>query len=159
VIISSTVALSIQRAAVEEMERHAARTYPLECCGIVIRVDGIDQVRPIRNIQDRLHAENPAEHPRDARIAYFMDPQELYAVLSEAEGSGRPIRLFYHSHPDHGAYFSDEDAARAMAWDEPAYPDAAYLVLSVVGGAVKERVAVAWDARLRKFSPVDLLVD
>ena len=76
-----------------------------------------------------------------------MDPKELYAVLREAEERNRPLRVLYHSHPDHDAYFSAEDKARAMAWDEPAYPGAFYLVVSVVGGRVRDHLAVAWDRR------------
>jgi proteasome lid subunit RPN8/RPN11 len=133
--------------------------YPRECCGAVLSVAGKDKVRPIANIQDRLHREDPVQHPRDATIAYFMDPKELYAVLRESEDLGRPIRVFYHSHPDHGAYFSAEDEARAMAWDEPAYPGAFYVVLSVIGGSVKERLAVTWDAESAKFAPVELAID
>ena len=138
------------------MDRQATRAYPRECCGVVLSVAGADEARAITNVQDRLHAEDPVENPRDATIAYYMDPKELYAVLRESEDLGRPIRVFYHSHPDHGAYFSKEDEARAMAWDEPAYPDAYYLVLSVVDGSVKDRLAVAWDSRAKRFAPVEL---
>jgi len=144
---------------VDEIDRHAERAYPRECCGLVLSVDGVDAVRPIANIQDRLHTEDPAQHPRDATIAYYMDPQELFTVLRESEDLSRPLRVFYHSHPDHGAYFSAEDEARAMAWDEPAYPGAYYLVVSVVNGAVQERLAVAWDETQRKFAPVDVSID
>ncbi len=151
--------LRLQRHAVEEIDRHAERAYPRECCGVVLSVASADEVRSIANIQDRLHAEDPVQNPRDATIAYYMDPKELYAVLRESEDLARPIRVFYHSHPDHGAYFSAEDEARAMAWDEPAYPDAYYLVVSVVNGSVKERLAVAWDPAERKFAPVDVSID
>jgi len=125
---------------------------------VVLSVAGIDEVRPIANIQDRLHAEDPVQNPRDATIAYYMDPQELFAVLRESEDLARPVRVFYHSHPDHGAYFSAEDEARAMAWDEPAYPGAYYLVLSVLKGSVKDRLAVTWDPAQAKFAPVDVSI-
>jgi len=151
--------LRLQKQAVEEIDRHAERAYPRECCGVVLSVANADQVRPITNIQDRLHTEDPIQNPRDATIAYYMDPQELYAVLRESEDLAHPIRVFYHSHPDHGAYFSAEDEARAMAWDEPAYPGAYYLVVSVAKGSVKDRLAVAWDATNRKFAPVDVAID
>lgn len=150
--------LGIDRGAVEEIDRHACEAYPDECCGVVLWGGGRDHVRRITNIQNRLHAEDPREHPRDARIAYFMEPKELYAVLREAETAGRRILAFYHSHPEYGAYFSEEDKARAMAWDEPAYPEACQIVVSVVAGAVRERIAVAWDERSREFAEVDLAI-
>jgi len=153
------VPFRIQRSALDEIERHAVEAYPRECCGAVLSVAGSDQVREITNVQDRLHDEDPAAHPRDATIAYYMDPKELFAVLRESEDEARPIRIFYHSHPDHGAYFSTEDEARAMAWDEPAYPGAHYLVLSVSGGTVKERLVVAWNPTLKKFEPVELSIE
>ena len=120
--------------------------------------DGLESVRRISNIQDRLHREDPIKHPRDARTAYFMDPKELFELLREADQHQHPIRIFYHSHPEHGAYFSEEDKARAMAWDEPAYPEAAHLVVSVVGGIVKDRLAVVWDPERRDFVPAELAI-
>ena len=48
---------------------------------------------------------------------------------SSSPPSGRPAspargsKVFYHSHPVTGAYFSGEDRARAMFGDEPAYPE------------------------------------
>ncbi|MGH7818912.1 MAG: Mov34/MPN/PAD-1 family protein, partial [Candidatus Binatia bacterium] len=90
--------------------------------------------------------------------AYFMEPKELLGVLKEVDEQKHALLAFYHSHPEHGAYFSDEDKARAMAWDEPAYPDACYLVVSVKRGAVGERLAVAWDTRERDWKAVDLVV-
>lgn len=153
------MALRLSRAELDEIERHARETYPEECCGAVLSGAGADSVRRIRNIQNQLHAEDPVRNPRDARTAYFMDPKELFALLRDAEAQGQAIRLFYHSHPEHGAYFSDEDQARAVAWDEPAYPEADYLVLSVISGAVKDRLAVSWDPQQRRFVDTELVVD
>jgi [CysO sulfur-carrier protein]-S-L-cysteine hydrolase len=145
-------------STLEAIDRHAAESYPNECCGAVLAENGGEIVLPITNIQDRLHAEDPDKHPRDARTAYFMDPKELYAVLRDAEERQHALRILYHSHPDHDAYFSAEDKARALAWDEPAYPGAFYLVVSVVGGIVRNRLVVAWDAEQRDFKPVEIVI-
>jgi [CysO sulfur-carrier protein]-S-L-cysteine hydrolase len=153
------MALRIAKQALAEIDRHAVEAYPDECCGAVLSVAGSDSVRRIRNIQNRLHAEDPVGHPRNARTAYFMEPKELYELLREVDEHARSVRFFYHSHPDHGAYFSEEDQARAVAWDEPAYPGTSYLVVSVVEGAVKDRLAVAWDGRERRFVATELIVD
>lgn len=151
--------IRLSRQSLAAIEDHAARTYPDECCGAVVGDEGDESVRPIRNIQDELHREDPQNHPRDARIAYFMDPKELGALLREVERQRRPIRVFYHSHPDHGAYFSAEDKERALAWDEPAYPEASYLVVSVKEGVVGDRILVAWDPERRDFVEAELLID
>ncbi len=151
--------IRLSHRSLEAIERHAAESYPYECCGAVL-CDGREEwVRPIRNIQDDLHRSDPAEHPRDARIAYFMDPKELAALLREIEQQKRPLHVFYHSHPDHDAYFSAEDKARAMAWDEPAYPEAAYLVVSVKQGKVADRIVVVWDGEKSDFVPIALTVE
>ena len=150
--------LRLRQSTLDEIERHALESYPSECCGAVLVGDGLESVRRISNIQDRLHREDPIKHPRDARTAYFMEPKELFELLREADQHHHPIRIFYHSHPEHGAYFSEEDKARAMAWDEPAYPEAAHLVVSVVGGIVKDRLAVVWDPERRDFVPAELAI-
>jgi proteasome lid subunit RPN8/RPN11 len=151
------VVLRVLASTLGAIDRHAAESYPNECCGAVLADNDGEIVRPITNIQDRLHAENPEKHPRDARTAYFMEPKELYAVLREAEEQRRPLRVLYHSHPDHDAYFSAEDKERALAWDEPAYPGVFYLVVSVVGGRVRDHLVVAWDAERRDFKPVGIV--
>jgi len=150
--------LRLRQSTLDEIERHALESYPSECCGAVLVGDGLESVRRISNIQDRLHREDPIKHPRDARTAYFMEPKELFELLREADQHRYPIRIFYHSHPEHGAYFSEEDKARAMAWGEPAYPEAAHLVVSVVGGIVKDRLAVVWDPERRDFVPAELAI-
>jgi proteasome lid subunit RPN8/RPN11 len=151
--------LRLRQSTVDEIDRHAREIYPDECCGAVVAAGHAESVRRITNVQGRLHAEDPQAHPRDARTAYFMEPKELYAVIREAETHGHALRAFYHSHPEHDAYFSAEDEARAMAWDEPAYPDAAWVVISVRGGEVRDRRAYAWDVEGRRFAEIGLTVD
>jgi proteasome lid subunit RPN8/RPN11 len=155
---TAAVTICVTRQTLAEIDRHAMESYPRECCGAVLGEGDRERVRRIDNVQDRLHAEDAAAYPRDSTTAYFMDPQQLYAVLREAEQGRCPIRIFYHSHPEHGAYFSEEDAARAIAWDEPVYPEASYLVVSVVNGRVADRLAVSWDAERRQFVPTELAV-
>ena len=101
-----------------------------------------------------MHEEDPQRYPRDSRIAYFIDPQEQYRVVSATERNGGWVSGFYHSHIDSEAYFSEEDKERAMAWDEPAYPYAVYLVISVFGDGVRGYKAFAWDEGSRDFIEV-----
>ena len=137
----------------------AVAEYPAECCGVVTARDGAEvQVHPCVNIQDRLHAEDPEAHPRDARTAYYIEPQELYDIITGAERDGRQLWGFYHSHIDCPAYFSEEDTERATVWDEPAYPDAAWLVVSVQDGKASGHRCFAWDEASRDFGEVELTV-
>ena len=145
---------SIPRELLEEIRRHAVEEYPFECCGLVLGVSGknnADAVRPVANIQNRLHESDPAAHPRDARTAYFMDPGQVMKVFREAMEKGLIIKTFYHSHPEHDAYFSAEDRKMAVLEDEPAYPEASYLVVSVYDRKVKQEALFAWNPQTRNY--------
>ena len=102
-----------------EISRHAQETFPEECCGVIFSAGTTDQVVRVKNIQNRLHALDPQTYPRTATIAYAMDPLELDSVIRQGEERGRRLKAFYHSHPDHDAYFSDEDKAFASPFGEP----------------------------------------
>ncbi len=144
-------------AIIEQSERE----FPYECCGFVIGEGPREQVRPITNIQNRKHAENPAAFPRDGRTAYLMDPREHLAVLEETDRAKLPLRFVYHSHPDHDAYFSATDRARACSFDpkEPDYPDTAYLVISVLNGKFARAAAFAWDPEAADFVETPLTIE
>jgi proteasome lid subunit RPN8/RPN11 len=64
--------------------------------------------------------------------------------------------VIYHSHIDAAAYFSETDKRNAVMQGEPTYPDAIYLVTSVMGGRVETTAAFRWDAAHRDFLPVSL---
>jgi proteasome lid subunit RPN8/RPN11 len=110
---------------------------------------------PCRNIQDELHDKDPQRHPRDSRTAYFIDPKDLLAI-GRREGQGYRVATIYHSHIDTGAYFSPTDRQNALIDGEPAYPDAAYVVLSVVERRVVDAAAFVWDSDACEFVPTEL---
>jgi proteasome lid subunit RPN8/RPN11 len=145
--------LVIAQANREILHEHAAREFPYECCGVIIgRKEGKpeeDQVRPLTNIQSRLHREDPQAHPRDARIAYQIAPEEFYAVLKEAEQEELEVKAIYHSHPQNPVCFSAEDEEKALVWGEP--PCGYYLVMSIYDGEVKEEGAFRWEPSSRTF--------
>ena len=144
----------------EMIVKHAEAQHPSECCGILTagRNSQLSQVHPCANIQDRLHQEDPKRFPRDSRIAYFIDSQEQFRIISAAQRKGGWVSGFYHSHVDCDAYFSDEDKERAMVWGEPAFPDAVYLVVSVFGEGARGHKAFAWDENKRDFTEVGVEV-
>lgn len=145
----ATVALT--PATLRALREHARATYPDECCGLILRRGGREEVRPIRNIQDELHAADPERYPRPARIAYYMDGKELLAVLNEVDRDGWQVAAFYHSHPDHAAYFSEEDTERALFRGEPLYPDTVYVVIALDAAEVRALKAFRWDPDARGF--------
>src|SRR5229473_1383836 len=111
----------------EELVRVRAQAeaeYPAECCGVLLARSAPEPDRalmPCRNIQDELHAQDPARHPRDSRTAYF----------------------------------SPTDRQNALINGEPAYPDAVYVVFSVLAGRVADAAAFVWDTSARDFVPTE----
>jgi proteasome lid subunit RPN8/RPN11 len=133
------------------MEQHGRGAYPNECCGLVWRKPQKEKAHRIRNMQDEMHARDPARFPRTARIAYYMDPQALLQALRIVDQGVWRVAAIYHSHPDHGAYFSEEDRDRAMFGGDPLYPGTAYVVLSVNRGAIEGMKAFRWDRQKKDF--------
>jgi len=142
--------LTLDRAAVDDMLAHARAAHPEECCGAIVVEQGRARVIRFTNVQNRLHAENPAENPRDAKTAYAPEPAELFAAIRAGEQPGARLAVFYHSHAINGSYFSDEDRRRGLFGDEPAYPEVSYVVVSDarVPGEVR---AFRWDAAAGDF--------
>jgi proteasome lid subunit RPN8/RPN11 len=149
--------LTLARRALDDILAHARATHPDECCGAVIERDGHDHVRRFTNIQERLHRDDPATHPRGAETAYAPEPRELFAALREGDEAGARLKVFYHSHTRVGSYFSGEDRARAMFGDEPSYPEVTYLVVSDSRTAGEAR-AFRWDDAARDFVEVAVRV-
>lgn len=140
----------------EALCRHAQETFPDECCGAILTSASGDEVRRIPNIQNVMHAKDPQTYPRDATIAYVMEPKALLAVLKEADSGHATLKAFYHSHPNHDAYFSAEDKRQAMFGDEPSYPDIVHLVISIYDREVKAIQAYAWDEPAQDFLAIEL---
>ena len=145
----------MSRDIIDELTAHAVATFPEECCGIVVERDGgLGAVR-VTNVQNQKHAEHPEQFPRTAATAYTMGP-EAAPVLVDHDRGRLTIRAIYHSHPQHAAYFSAEDRKQATVWDEPSYPDAAQIVVSVMDGRVRDVKAFLWDPTARDFLEVPL---
>lgn len=134
----------------ELMCEWSMKGYPDEACGVVIGKDNILTVRCCENLQNKLHERFPERFTRDARTAYNLDPRVFY----EVEESGGVVRAIFHSHPERGAYFSDEDVLSALGGDpngEPVFPGVDYLVLSARESGVDDVKLFAWDSETKQF--------
>ena len=143
------VCLSVETK--NRMCQHARETFPEECCGAIITVDGQEEVHRIDNIQNLMNEKDQAKFPRRAETAYLMESTQLLAALEASESNNAKLTAFYHSHPNHAAYFSDEDKVQAMFADEPAYPDTSYVVVSIYGDEVRAIKAFGWDSSHNDF--------
>jgi [CysO sulfur-carrier protein]-S-L-cysteine hydrolase len=162
--------VTIRKASFDQIVAQAEREFPFECCGFIIgggavhgdgtgNGDGVvEDVRPITNIQNRMHAEDPIAFARDARTAFLMEPREHLAVMNEIDRRRLRLSAVYHSHPDHDAYFSATDRAQACSFDpgEPDYPDTVYIVISVRGARFARAAAFRWNPASKDFVEAEL---
>ncbi|NVZ91520.1 molybdopterin-synthase adenylyltransferase MoeB [Pseudomonas yamanorum] len=128
--------------ALEQIYAHADRSYPEECCGFVF-ADGT--VHLGSNIQNELHRKNPEMYSRSAANGYTFSVADTL-MMNKAFRSDNPVVVIYHSHPDVGAYFSDEDQDKALFMGEPIYP-VSYLVVDVRQGKTQGSKLFAWDGK------------
>lgn len=148
--------LTLTAQAWQEISRHAEESFPDECCGVVISNGANERVHRLQNIQNKLHDLDPETYPRTAVIAYAMDPKELELVIDNAARNGAKLKAFYHSHPDHEAYFSTEDKAFASPFGEPTFPAAAQIVVSIYHREVKNMAAFTWSDEQSDFVEVPI---
>ncbi len=143
-----------------EIVQQAEAGYPEEICGIVIgqrEEPATYTVRQVKNIANEEPQRDTMGQERDARTAYFMDGLELVRVDREAEARGWQMMVFYHSHPDHDAYFSPMDRARALTPDrEPLWPGACYLIVSVRERRAREARCYIWNAATGDFADIPM---
>jgi proteasome lid subunit RPN8/RPN11 len=153
--------VTIRRANFDAIVAQAEGDFPNECCGFIIGSDSSEEVRPIANIQNRKHAEDPKAFPRDARTAFLMEPKEHLVVLNEIDRRKLRLQIVYHSHPDHDAYFSPTDRAQACSFDpsQPDYPDTAHVVLSIRAARFVRAAAFVWDPTAGEFIESSLEVE
>jgi proteasome lid subunit RPN8/RPN11 len=105
--------------------RHAATSYPDECCGVLIgRILGDSTV-----VERLLSVDNERNESRHNR--YLINPETVLAAHKEARALGLDVVGYYHSHPDHPARPSEFD--REHAW-----PGVSYLIVSVEKGSVAD---------------------
>ena len=151
----------IDRALLERIDEEARAAYARdeESCGLLVGpVDDavVDELVPMVNRANRLHALDPETYPRTGRMYFDIDPMKFERAVTNGRAAGRPVKVLYHSHLDVGAYFSETDAAAAtMGGESPTYP-LAYLVTSVRQGVVDDRKLFVWDAG--RFVETDLVV-
>jgi len=150
--------LLLSAKAWEAIAEHAKETFPDECCGVVLVNGAADDVQRLKNIQNRLHELDPQTYPRTATTAYAMDYKELELIIDNAKRQGARLKAFYHSHPNHDAYFSAEDKAFASPFGEPTFPGTAQIVVSIYDHLIKGIRAFGWSDEQKEFVEVPVRI-
>ncbi len=117
--------------------RQGIECYPEEACGLLSgpeEGDGLSGFHPFPNELGRLHAEDPEKYPRGPREGYYLDPLAFLKLDRELRAAGQRIKVIFHSHPDVGAYFSEEDRDKALWAGRPVQPGIGYLVCGIEQG-------------------------
>jgi proteasome lid subunit RPN8/RPN11 len=112
----------------------------------------VDRAVELENLANKYHAVDPDGHPRTGREYFKINSLKFERAISEGRKSGRPVKVFFHSHLDCGAYFSAEDAASMTLGGTggPTY-ELAYLVTAVDKGEVTAHRLFVWDDERRAF--------
>ncbi len=119
--------LIIPKNILDDIFDHSRKTYPEECCGILVGCDEGEQ----RIVVESHRAENVSKERRHDR--FLIDERKLIEVLKTVRSLPVDVIGFYHSHPDYPSRPSRFDTENA------AWPGYSYLIVSVE----KERVAAA----------------
>ncbi len=121
------MALRIPPMLRRAIERHAADTYPDECCGALLgRLEGED--RWLTRIEALPNARTADHH---AYNRFLVTDRDYMKVERLAAQEDLTLLGFYHSHPDHPARPSATDLEHAFPWFS-------YVILAVADGVPGE---------------------
>lgn len=118
--------VQVDPACQAQMNAHAERTFPEECCGTMLGRDRDDGVREIVKV---LAVDNTKDENRQRR--YLIEPRALLAAERQARAEGLDVVGIYHSHPNHPSRASEFDREHAM-------PFWSYLIMSCMDGKVAQ---------------------
>lgn len=125
--------LKLPESCRKQIEKHAERTFPEECCGAMLGHDRDDGVREIVEI---LEIDNTKDENRRRR--FLIDPKEVLHAEKRARDQGMDVLGIYHSHPDHPSQPSEFDRDHAM-------PFWSYVIISCIKG--KADTLQSWQLR------------
>lgn len=157
--------LKIARSALAEIERAGREAYARdeEACGFLDGPDSdpllVDRATELENLANKYHRVDPAGHPRTGREYFKINALKFERAIEAGRSAGRPVKVFFHSHLDCGAYFSAEDAASMTlgGTGDPGY-DLAYLVTAVDKGEIGAHKLFVWDGPSKSFVEAPLSV-
>ncbi len=117
--------IRLKSADIEEIKQIAQKTYPHECCGVM--VGSIEN--GVKTVTELIPAENQRTDSPANR--YLITPDLLNELEKKLKGTDRAILGFFHSHPD--------VPARPSAYDQDhAWPWYSYVIVSVNRGQAGE---------------------
>lgn len=159
----SPVALRLNSNHLHQIQTHAERTYPHECCGLLLGHMTTEE-SDTRTVVDVWQTQNAwseevayelSDIIQGDRLSssttdrYWIDPQAMLSAQRDARDRNLTIIGIYHSHPDHPAVPSECD--RVLAWSSYSY-----LIVSVRQGCVQNLLSWRLDPN-HQFQPETIL--
>jgi proteasome lid subunit RPN8/RPN11 len=132
--------IAVNETLIREIGAHGAETFPHECCGALLGVDG-ENSREVRALHKLINRRDDSSRNR-----FSVTSDDVRDADRAAQKSGIEVIGWYHSHPDHPALPSEYDREHAWPWYS-------YIIVSVMDG--KPGAIASWrltDDRMR-FEP------
>jgi proteasome lid subunit RPN8/RPN11 len=114
--------LTLSRAALDALLRHAREAAPRECCGMLV------------GCADRVLFTVAATNLAESPTRYLIDPADHIRARREARQRELDVVGFYHSHPQGPAYPSALDIAEAS------YAECVWLIAGLGGESPEVRL-------------------
>jgi proteasome lid subunit RPN8/RPN11 len=111
----------LQAGVAQAIRRHGEETFPHECCGALIGTG--------TQVMAAVALPNTTEE--GPRRRFLVRPSDYREAERRAAELGAELLGFYHSHPDHPAKPSQFDL-------DHAWPNFAYVIVSVMSGAARD---------------------
>ncbi len=131
---------------ISHIEKHGERTYPEECCGIMLGVNENDN----QAVEEIVELDN--EQVENRRRRFIVTPKQYLQAERIAAEKKLALLGFYHSHPDHPAVPSEFDREHALPWFT-------YVIISVVDQKAKDTTAWLLNETRERFTKRELLVE
>jgi proteasome lid subunit RPN8/RPN11 len=112
----------------------------------------VDRAVELENLANKYHEADPEGHPRTGHDYFKINALKFERAIRTGRETGRPVKVFFHSHLDCGAYFSAEDAASMTmgGTGDPSF-ELAYLVTAVDVGQVTAHKLFIWSPASKSF--------
>ena len=128
--------LQLKTNHLEIIKNHAERTYPDECCGLILGYKNNEykiavEVITTENVWNTEKGNFTEDQENSTRRRYAISPQVMLQTQKVAINHNLNIIGIYHSHPDYPAIPSEWD--RIYAW-----PEYSYVILSVQNAQADE---------------------
>ncbi|MBN8564029.1 MAG: M67 family metallopeptidase [Leptolyngbya sp. UWPOB_LEPTO1] len=141
--------LRLNAQHIMSIRAHAERTYPEECCGLLLGKSD-PTGKTVMEVKATKNGWNDDQNDLTKMRRYEIAPAEMLAVMQEARSHNLEIIGIYHSHPNHPAIPSECD--RAAAWSQYSYA-----IVSVLNGTSADLQSWSLDDR-QVFQPESLLI-